>query len=436
MPCLSTGHSPLGRPPRPAGPDRRRARRCHAAARRHRRLRRPAQPGRHRRRRAAGPPAADPQRLPRDEPAPSLPRRRGPGQRPGPHGDFFGVPAVLDPMTHRPHRDQLLAARDGEPAPRRSRGISSTRSATATAGCERSCTSMRADALDQARAVDAKRQSRAAARPLRRRAGRRSRTCSASAASRPPAAARCSRTSGRPTTPTSSRGCRRPTRCCSARRTWTSSRWARPPRTAPTHRRATRGTWSASPAARRGGSAAAVAAGEAPAGARHRHRRLDPPAGRLCGVVGLKPTYGRVCRYGLVAFASSLDQVGPFAHDVADARPAARSHRRPRPARQHQRRPAGAGLHARPSNEPVKPLTIGVPREYFGGRARRRGRAAVRDGARRSTRGSARRSRRCRCRTARTPSRPTTSWPRPRRRATWPATTACTTAIGRRSSTA
>ena len=51
--------------------------------------------------------------------------------------------------------------------------------------------------------------------------------------------------------------------------------------------------------------------------ARHGHRRLDPPAGGALRLVGLKPTYGRVSRYGVIAFASSLDQVGPIARTVA-----------------------------------------------------------------------------------------------------------------------
>ena len=113
-----------------------------------------------------------------------------------------------------------------------------------------------------------------------------------------------------------------------------------------------------------GGSAASVAALEC-------HAALGTDTGgsiRLpaayCGVVGLKPTYGRVSRYGVVAYASSLDQVGPLARDVADAAVVleAIAGHDPRDSTSSPR-PVPAYLTEIESG--VRGLRLGLPREYF-----------------------------------------------------------------------
>jgi aspartyl-tRNA(Asn)/glutamyl-tRNA(Gln) amidotransferase subunit A len=129
----------------------------------------------------------------------------------------------------------------------------------------------------------------------------------------------------------------------------------------------TRNPWDLEriPGGSSGGSAAAVAAGEAPlALGTDTGGSIRQPAGH-CGVVGLKPTYGRVSRFGLIAYGSSLDQVGPFARDVAGAALLLEviAGHDPRDSTCVDR-PVPA--YSRALHEPVRPLTIGVVREFWG----------------------------------------------------------------------
>lgn len=114
-----------------------------------------------------------------------------------------------------------------------------------------------------------------------------------------------------------------------------------------------------------GGSAAAVAAGLAVAALGTDTGGSIRQPGALCGVPALMPTYGRVSRYGLIAFASSLDRIGPFATTVADAAAmlAVMAGRDPMDSTSAE---VPVPDYTTALSEPVKGLRLGVPRQYFG----------------------------------------------------------------------
>ena len=113
-----------------------------------------------------------------------------------------------------------------------------------------------------------------------------------------------------------------------------------------------------------GGSAAAVASGEAIAAlGSDTGGSIRQPAA-LTGIVGMKPTYGRVSRYGLIAFASSLDQIGPMTRDVVDCAVLLQA------IAGHDRRDSTSSRRPVPDypatlRDGVKGMKLGVPKEYF-----------------------------------------------------------------------
>ena len=113
-----------------------------------------------------------------------------------------------------------------------------------------------------------------------------------------------------------------------------------------------------------GGSAAVVAANEALASlGSDTGGSIRQPAA-LCGCVGLKPSYGRVSRYGLVAFASSLDQIGPFTHTVEDAALVLQAIAGHDPLDSTSLDVPVPDYSAQ-LNDGVKGMKLGVPKEYF-----------------------------------------------------------------------
>ncbi len=128
----------------------------------------------------------------------------------------------------------------------------------------------------------------------------------------------------------------------------------------------TRNPWDAerAPGGSSGGSAAAVAAGIVPAAVGSDTGGSIRQPAAFCGVVGMKPTYGRVSRYGLVAFASSLDQVGPFARTAEDCALLLETLAGHDP-RDSTSLPESVPRYREALTGDVSGLVIGLPREYF-----------------------------------------------------------------------
>ena len=132
--------------------------------------------------------------------------------------------------------------------------------------------------------------------------------------------------------------------------------------------RATRNPWDLErvPGGSSGGSAAAVAADMTALGlGSDTGGSIRQPAA-LCGVVGLKPTYGRVSRYGLVAFASSLDQIGPITKDVRDSALLMNVIGVHDPRDSTSSPVPAAPDYLELLDKGVKGIRIGVPKEYLG----------------------------------------------------------------------
>jgi len=130
----------------------------------------------------------------------------------------------------------------------------------------------------------------------------------------------------------------------------------------------TKNPWDLSriPGGSSGGSAAATAAGLCAASiGTDTGGSIRQPAG-LCGVVGMKPTYGRVSRYGLIAFASSLDQIGPITRNVSDCATMMNVIAGHDPMDSTSIPQPAPDYHAFIGKE-IKGLRIGIPKEYFKG---------------------------------------------------------------------